>query len=334
MFGTYRLILAAGVVLAHMGVSVWGIHTGIVGVVCFYMVSGYAMTGLIRSAYPKPTRDAPAFYLDRLIRLGPQYYFYIAICAFTVLVLNWRESPAQDGSPDALNIFANLTIIPLAFWMYSDSIRHLGLNMPTWSLGLEFLFYLLLPWLLWDRRTLWAAAGVAAIVWTLATQGVINPDYYAYRMLPGTLVFFLVGVAVQRRDWWLFGLLATFFLASYGALAAVGKIWLMFNAHLLVGAALGCVTVPLLAMLRRNRFDDLLGGVSYGTYLAHWIFVTVLKHHYGQAWAVSVAILGSMACGWLTYRFVEVPTIRYRRALRSRKLARLPQVVAGAAVSG
>ncbi len=318
MFGSYRLLMAVGVIVAHMGVSVYGIHTGIVAVVCFFMVSGYAMSGMIAHSFPRPTRDALAFYADRFLRLGPQYYAYTAICAFTVLVLGWRETTAQSGSPDVINIVANLTILPMTFWMYSKSIGTFLLNMPTWSLGLEACFYVVLPWLVWRRSAIWLAALAGAVTWTLSTQGVINPDYFAYRLLPGTLVFFLVGVAVQRRDWWLFGALAGFFVASAVCLALQHKIGLQFNVHLLVGAAVGCLTIPLLAQFRRRRFDDLLGSVSYGTYLAHWIFVTALKAHYGQTWAIATAVVGAIASGSITYGLIEAPTVRYRRALRLR----------------
>ena len=323
LFGTFRLLLAIGVIYAHMGESIYGIHTGITGVICFFMISGYAMTGLIDAVYSRP-KDIAAFYADRFVRLAPQYYAYTAVCCFTVLVLGWRETAAQTGSPDLVNILANLTVIPLSLWMYSASIGHFLLNMPTWSLGLEASFYVVLPLMLWRRTILYGAAIVGAIVWVLSTQGVINPDYYAYRLLPGTLVFFLVGVAIQRKDWLLYTMLVVYFVANGIAMVVFGKVHLMFNVHYLAGAALGCVVTPLLALFKRNRIDDLLASVSYGTYLAHWIFVTALKHHYGQPWAVCTAIGGSVLCGYVSFVLIERPTLAYRRKLRDRRAVQQP----------
>lgn len=319
MFGSFRLLLAIGVVLSHMGVSVGGVNTGIVGVVCFFMVSGFAMSGLVSSSYARMPEDIPGFYLDRFVRLAPQYYFYLAICAFTVLVLGWRETGAQSGGPDATSIMANLTVVPLAFWMFNGSIGTFMLNIPTWSLGTEVCFYIILPFLLFNRVILWGAAAIGAATWAISTHGLIHPDFYAYRLLPGTLVFFLVGVALQRGDWKLYAALVAFFMGSAISLQLGHKIWLQFNVQLLIGATVGCIAVPILGALGRNRLDDRIGAASYGCFLAHWIFVTALKQHYGEPWAVLTAIVGSVLCGWASYKWIEAPTVRFRHEIRRRK---------------
>jgi peptidoglycan/LPS O-acetylase OafA/YrhL len=269
LFGTYRLLLAIAVIISHMGILVWGIQTGVAAVVCFFMVSGYAMTALIDNTYPNMPSQAAAFYGDRFLRLAPQYYFYLALCTFAVLVLGWRLSTMQSGPANLPSFAASLAIVPLVFWMYSDSINTFFLNPPTWSLGLEACFYLLLPWLLRSRATIWAAGLAGGVVWMLAVEGVLDPDFFAYRLLPGTFVFFLIGIAICRGDWWLYGTLIAFFVLNAAVLLAKDKIWLGYNLSLLIGSAVGCVAMPLLARLPRNRFDDWLGGASYGTYLVH-----------------------------------------------------------------
>ena len=327
MFGTFRMALALGVAWAHMGGHINGVNTGVTGVVCFFMVSGYAMSALIADSFPRLS-DAPRFYVDRFLRLAPQYYFYLAICAFTVLVIGWRETPSQEGAPDAVNVMANVTIIPLTFWMFNKSIGSLILNIPSWSVGLEMCFYLVLPWLLRDRRDIRYAAALGAGVFALATHGAIphpSPfwhgiiaDCFSYRLLPGTLVFFLAGVALQRKDWLLFFSLAAFLEADALSLWLAGKISFAVNMHLLAGAAVGFVMVPLLALLPRNAIDEKIGAASYGAYLSHWIFTSALQHHRGEAWATAVVLLGAIASGWASYRWIEAPTVRLRKAMRAR----------------
>lgn len=81
MFGTFRMFLALNVVVGHMGGSYFGIiMPGIAAVVCFFMISGYAMSGLIQGSYPRLPEDVGHFYLDRILRLGPQYYFLSCCC--------------------------------------------------------------------------------------------------------------------------------------------------------------------------------------------------------------------------------------------------------------
>jgi peptidoglycan/LPS O-acetylase OafA/YrhL len=250
------------------------------------MVSGYAMSALIADSFPRLS-DARRFYVDRFLRLAPQYYFYLAICAFTVLVIGWRETPSQEGAPNAVNVMANLTIIPLTFWMFDKSIGSLILNIPSWSVGLEMCFYLVLPWLLRDWRDIRYAGAFGAGVFALATHGAIThpspfwhgiiADCFSYRLLPGTLVFFLAGVALQRKDWLLFFTLAAFLEADALSLWLAGKISFAVNMHLLAGAAVGFVMIPLLALLPRNAIDEKIGAASYGAYLSHWIFTSALQ---------------------------------------------------------
>lgn len=76
--GTYRLILALLVLVSHMGLTVLGLNPGVVAVISFFMLSGYVMTALIKRYYLAP-RSIPDFYLDRLMRLQPQYLFYLTL---------------------------------------------------------------------------------------------------------------------------------------------------------------------------------------------------------------------------------------------------------------
>lgn len=319
MFGTLRLILAIGVILSHIGVHPFGLNVGVSSVVGFFMISGYAMSGLISTAFPRLS-DVPAFYADRALRLAPQYYLYLLVCIVALMTLDWHAPDFQSGRPDFVNVAANLTVLPLTFWMFSDSIHSLLINTPTWSLGLELCFYVVLPFFLTGRAALWLAALVGAVVWTLATQAVIHPDYYGYRLLPGVLVFFLYGVALQRKDWLLAGALILFFAGSAAVLWIGGKFWLVFNASMLVGAAFACLALPILALFRRRSADEYLGAISYGAYLAHWPFVMALYAYSGQAWAVTMTVASAVLCGWASYHFVEAPTVRYRRARRDRSV--------------
>lgn len=47
MLGVFRLALA----LSHVNVRIGGLNPGVIAVVCFYLISGYVMTGLLRSHY-------------------------------------------------------------------------------------------------------------------------------------------------------------------------------------------------------------------------------------------------------------------------------------------
>src|SRR5262245_54330091 len=132
--GAFRLFLASAVVVAHMKCNLFGLHFGVSAVVCFYAVSGYAMAGLLQFAYPS-LRYAPTFYLDRWLRLAPQYYFYLAALGMLVFGFGYSMRTLPAG-PNPLGGLADLTILPLAFYPFG------AWSPPTWTIGAELLFYL------------------------------------------------------------------------------------------------------------------------------------------------------------------------------------------------
>ena len=88
MLGTWRLLLALMVALTHVGVTIAGRDMGVTAVVCFYLISGYVMTGLIRTHYAGLPR-ARHFYADRFLRLWPHY---LAVAGITLIWFWWTGS--------------------------------------------------------------------------------------------------------------------------------------------------------------------------------------------------------------------------------------------------
>ena len=142
MLGTFRLVLALMVVLSHAGVRLAGLNPGVIAVIGFYLISGYVMAGLIRRHYRQPAQ-AGAFYLDRAVRLLPQYFFYIS------LTLAWyfysrTQTLFLSHPPTAGDLLNNLLIVPLNLYMFNGSDQF-ALIPPAWSLGAEVQFYLIAP---------------------------------------------------------------------------------------------------------------------------------------------------------------------------------------------
>ena len=195
MLGTLRLILAVLVALSHANLRVAGLNPGVIAVIGFYLISGYVMAGLIRRHYAQP-QGAPAFYLDRAIRLLPQYLFYI------FLTLAWHLYSRADNYflsriPGPLDLLNNLLVVPLNYYMFNGSDRY-TLIPPAWSLGAEVQFYLLAPFvLLWPKR-LFVVGLLGLVFYGAALAGLINSDWFGYRLLPGVLLFFLLGAYLQQ----------------------------------------------------------------------------------------------------------------------------------------
>src|SRR5262245_54544738 len=134
--GTYRLFLAIMVALSHLGITFFSINTGISAVVSFFLISGFVMTALIQKSYPTADRVS-AFYLDRAMRLFPQFLFYLAVSLGVALLLRPQSVYLSDLTP--VKVALNALMIPLNFFMVGDLMT--GMLIPqAWSLGLEAVF--------------------------------------------------------------------------------------------------------------------------------------------------------------------------------------------------
>jgi peptidoglycan/LPS O-acetylase OafA/YrhL len=339
MLGTLRLLLALAVAASHANLRVAGLNPGVMAVVGFYLISGYVMAGLIRRHYSQPAQ-APAFYLDRAIRLLPQYFFYAS------LTLVWyfysqASTPFLTHAPSAGDLLNNWLIIPLNYYMYNGS-DGFTLIPPAWSLGAEVQFYLLAPLLLlWPKRML--VAGLLSLtVYLTALAGLINSDWFGYRLLPGVLLFFLLGAWLQslhqrsqynkhsqqdkreqreQRNQPNGALVLTLGVVT---LAALAILWLFLNGNLrqpynfetLLGLIIGLVLLHTLAPRPRTRWDSLAGDVSYGVFLNHFLILWTL-YPQGLSREQLLGFLAlSTALSYLSQRWVEQSLLKLRHRFR------------------
>lgn len=322
--GVMRLLLALAVLCSHAGVRVQGLNPGVTAVIGFYLISGYVMTGLIRRHFASAGR-IPAFYVDRLLRIMPQYLVYAlaTLAWFGVTGTQTMFLAREPGLNDLLN---NFTVLPLNFYMFNGADQF-TLIPPAWSLGAELQFYLLAPVLV-----LWPGYGVALVVASLgvhaaALAGWLDGDWFGYRLLAGVLWVFAAGMVLfvlQRTK----PLTAT--VLAMGSPVVAGMIYLVllgkglhavpYHQEVLLGWGLG---IPLLHWLSRRRFgrlDAWAGDVSYGVFLNHFLLIWLLfpsgGPDLGNAFELVGLVCASMLLSWATQRFVERPALAWRRRLR------------------
>lgn len=346
--GTLRLILALLVLLSHADLRIAQLNPGVTAVVGFYLISGYVMAGLVHRHYDSAAR-MPWFYLDRVMRLAPQYLLYAGL---TLAWFLWAQTPTAflKHAPGAQDILNNLLVVPLNFYMFNGSDAF-TLIPPAWSLGAELQFYLLAPaMILWPRVGLALAAasfGVHALAWT----GRLNTDWFGYRLLPGILWVFGVGMLLfhwhrshPRRAAWLAAAAPVLALCAYAWLRSRGLHTAPYHQEVLVGWGLG---IPLVHCLSRRTgspsltagiapkaaatgkfrqtwaasWDQWAGDVSYGTFLNHFLLIWLLfpqPGHTPAQWAVLVAC--SVTLSAVSQRWIERPVLAWRRRLRTAKM--------------
>lgn len=323
--GTLRLILALLVLLSHADLRIAQLNPGVTAVVGFYLISGYVMAGLVHRHYDSAAR-MPWFYLDRVMRLAPQYLLYAGL---TLAWFLWARTPTDflKHAPGATDILNNLLVVPLNFYMFNGSDAF-TLIPPAWSLGAELQFYLLAPaMVLWPRVGLALAAasfGVHALAWL----GRLNTDWFGYRLLPGILWVFGVGMLLfhwhrshPRRAFWVAASAPLLALAAYAWLRSRGLHTAPYHQEVLVGWGLGIPLVHWLSQRASGAWDQWAGDVSYGAFLNHFLLIWLLFPQPGRTpaqWAVLVAC--SLALSAVSQRVVERPVLAWRRRLRTAKM--------------
>ena len=322
--GFYRLILAMLVVVSHVDGRFYGYNPGVVAVISFFILSGYVMSILIGKYYKQPSA-IPAFYLDRMARLFPQFLFYMALASICIYFLK-TDSPFTNQLTLAKWLL-NFFILPQGFYMlWADG----ALVIPqSWSLGLELTFYLLIPWIIifLSRRQIYGLAGASFLVFMAAYLGKIDSDFFGYRLLAGTLFMFLVGWSFFETDNSSKKFRMCVFVVATILLTAAylnKSLYLRpYNKEVLVGLLTGMVVVGLIRNFKFSDMDEFFGNLSYGVFLNHFIVIWIMQKFFSAKdfgiINTSILLISSLILSLGSYLYVERPALRWRRSIRGAK---------------
>ncbi|NHN36719.1 acyltransferase [Pseudomaricurvus alcaniphilus] len=339
------------VVLFHFGVA--GFDGGFVGVDIFFVISGFLMTSIIVGRLNQQRFSLLGFYLSRAQRILPAL---IVLCGLLIF-LGWYILPAPEYERLAAHVAYSLTFLSnIEYYLeagYFDVESEQKWLLHTWSLSLEWQFYMLLPLILWGlsalRLSRWTLIGIF-VLGTLASLCASvfltdkNPSmaFYllhtrAWELLFGGLLVFAPRIREIEARWleW-FG----FALMGYAVLFMdENSSWPGWRALFpVVGASCVLVARRQQSLLTNNVLMQWLGGSSYSIYLYHWPvvvflgYLTVLEVH---LW-LWLGVVTSVLLGWLSFNLVENTSRRWlshRRLISSFvKLAVPAAVVLAAAV--
>jgi peptidoglycan/LPS O-acetylase OafA/YrhL len=321
--GCYRLFLAILVALSHMGVRWFGYNPGAIAVISFYILSGYFMSLLIAKYYPRPSM-IPAFYLDRCLRILPQFLFYLLVASACIYWLK-IDSPFTNQLTTTKWLM-NFLILPQGFYMYwaEGSV----VIPQAWSLGLEMTFYLVIPWILTScsKRQIYALSGLSCLVFLAAYCNKINSDYFGYRLLPGTLFIFLIGWSFFQpdRDSRYFRAIVLLSAVLLWFIAYLYKpiYHLPYNKEVLIGLIVSIVTISWIRPLRLSRMDNFCGNLSYGVFLNHYILIWLTQKFFRleQFGPINLALILVISCtvAYGSYYYIERPALAWRHRVRTK----------------
>ena len=323
-----RAIAVFAVLLYHLGVN-W-IPGGFLGVDLFFVISGYVITRLILDSIAQSgALDLREFFLARMRRLYPALLFMISGSTFIMAAF----------APEAIHQF--LSDLPYVLtgtnnWHlvaihrnYFENIGRPPLLQHTWSLGVEFQFYLIWPLILifalkyFGKKNLAkvalliaAISGFALFIFSLAvdSHSSTNRISHIYFGSDTHSIGLFLGSALAV-SWIPQNLSPTIsqraqdFVDGIGVFGLIGLLSAflfidesnptLYRVAFPIAGALGCAIITSLVH-PASRFAPLLsarwllwiGERSYGIYLWHWVIFQVTRPSVdlaGAIWAINAA---------------------------------------------
>ncbi|MBK8675556.1 MAG: acyltransferase [Cellvibrionales bacterium] len=330
-----RAWAVVSVVLYHFGVP--GFSGGFVGVDIFFVISGYLMTGIIVSGLEVGKFSVLNFYFARINRIIPA----LLLLCLMLLALGWFLLAPDDYEILAKHVKDTLLFVSNNTYRkesgYFDVLSHEKWLLHTWSLSVEWQFYLILPvflyvaWLINKKRRWLFSVVFVVFLYSLVscilktneapTKAFYMIKYRYWEMLAGGLVYFLsdflrdkisrgAGTVVYVAS--ILGvLLPVFFVTSEshwpGYLALI---------PVLGAAAFILVNRSDLAVVN-NKAVVWVGERSYSIYLWHWPAVVLLDYFQllSSIYLVAFGVLGSFVVAELSYRLIENPFRKRRNSV-------------------
>lgn len=321
-----RAIAVIVVVLFHFDVS--GFTGGFIGVDIFFVISGYLMTSIILKKHKQSTFTFYSFYLDRVKRIVPAL---LALCVVLIIV-GWFLLIPSDFRSLAKQVGTSLGFVSNIFYFleagYFDAASHDKLLLHTWSLSIEWQFYLLYPIFISLIYKLWGNKYITLGLWMIVILSflllIYTPTHQSssaffllhcrlWELAVGGLVFTYSDSKILNKRYYYLGIFLIFISVVLIDDTYMWPSWLTLLP--VIGTCLVILAAQKGAVFTNNPIFNQIGKISYSVYLWHWpIVVTLIRLDllHSASW-IAFGIALSLFLGQLSYLFIEQPAVNYFR---------------------
>ncbi|MAS25140.1 MAG: hypothetical protein CMI08_15950 [Oceanospirillaceae bacterium] len=317
-----RALAVIGVVLYHFNPA-W-MPGGFAGVDVFFVISGYLMTAIIVKSLSADSFSFLTFYKARVLRIVPAM---TALLLFVLLIGYQIYSPADlitlgEHVSSAITFHSNSTFLSEAG--YFDIESHEKILLHTWSLSVEWQFYIIFPVLLWALHRIFPASWIGGFIIAGTIAGAVASVLYSrenpaagfylltsrfWELLAGGSAFILQNRLTIKKGTTVFNLAIAVIILCF---------FMLDNTISWPGAAtLIPVSAAMIAILSKPRklpvmaFEPIqkTGDYSYSLYLWHWPVVVLLTlNQLTDTRELIAGILLAFIASVISYRFIEQPT--------------------------
>ncbi|MBV4359400.1 acyltransferase family protein [Pinibacter aurantiacus] len=319
-----RAIAVVAVIFYHFNVP--GFSGGFLGVDTFFVISGYLMSKIILDGFDNNDFSLKEFYFKRVKRIIPALLVVVvfSLLAGTILLFPFELKTLCKTSISSLTFVSNMY-----YWRNSGYFNPAAKNnhlLHTWSLSVEWQFYMIYPIVLMmvrkvylSNKRLFKAIIIALTVLSFGTTLLVmekgnSLGFYSFptrswEMLIGCIIVlfekkFIDTVHLHLRN-------AICILAYIVLIACV----VLFNEKLTWPNAY--VGIPIIATflilicncnftLLSNRLIQFIGKISYSLYLWHWpLWVFAAGLAFNKPGHVFVISILTLCFSVVSYRYIE-----------------------------
>lgn len=312
-----RAIAVIAVVLFHFNPA-W-VPGGFAGVDVFFVISGFLMTGIIFRGLENDSFNLFKFYVARAHRIIPAL---LAVCV-AVLVLGWLFLPPFEYKPLGKHIASSVVFLSnFVYWKeagYFGVASHSKWLLHTWSLSVEWQFYIIYPLVLLGLKRFLSLENLKRLIVlgtvlgfafsVVATMKWSNPAYYllptrAWEMMMGGVAFLYPWNLTDQKKKLVEIAGLVLILGAY-AFVSSDNLWPGYLAIIpVLGAYLMIVANQQSSVITNNLAFQNIGKWSYSIYLWHWPVMVFGYVFELDAW-IYPGIVISFFLGMLSFKFIE-----------------------------
>jgi len=318
-----RAIAVIAVVLFHFNAS-W-MPGGFAGVDVFFVISGFLMTGIIFRGLEQENFSILKFYLARANRIIPA----LAVLCFALLVFGWLCLAPVDYRELGKHVVSSMGFLSnIVYWKesgYFDAASHEKWLLHTWSLSVEWQFYIIYPLVLVAMKKFMSLKNIKASLLVATVLGfifcvLVTPKWpnSAYFLLPTRAWEMMVGGVAYLYPLTLTSSKKKVFEWSGVALIVLSYISIskenLWPGYLAIIPVIGAFLV---IQARRNNsvitgnfLFQSLGKWSYSIYLWHWPFVVAIYFYGLSDYFVYLGLVASVFFGFLSNKYIESAKFR------------------------
>lgn len=313
-----RAIAVLGVILFHFQPQ-W-VTGGFSGVDVFFVISGFLMTGIIFNGFENGKFSLVGFYVSRANRIIPPL---AALCMIS-LVLGALTLPPLEYANLGKYVYSSVLFFSnVVYWKesgYFDTSSSLNWLLHTWSLSVEWQFYILYPLILnylrrvieitYIKRFLLVSTLIIFFCSVFLSNNYPNAGYFllptrGWEMLAGGLVYlYPLNISSKYRRFFVVVSIVLISLSYFIIDSSMN--WPGYYTLVpVVGAVLLLYANQQENTLLGNHFIQKIGSASYSIYLWHWPVVVCINYFEMPEETKYIGVFLALILGFLSYRWIE-----------------------------